>query len=205
MNQFKILILSVVLHLGALSVPGFAWNIPGHMLSGAIAYRILEAENPAVVSIVETVLEKHPVNRLRRIATDLRNRFPRASLSELRNIDPGQCANESYEAAIQIAYQSGKLRGTPNGQHRECREVAETTVPSYAATARRIADPFWCRPGDRYISGFLLLDHLCGESHVPARHGVAEVLRQITIDQTSSPKDLITSLADPLRAELPLG
>lgn len=58
--------------------------------------------------------------------------------------------------------------------------------------------------GDRYLSDFLLLDHLCGESHVPARHGVAEVLRQITIDQTS-PRDLITSLADPLRAELPLG
>ena len=59
--------------------------------------------------------------------------------------------------------------------------------------------------GDRYLSDFLLLDHLCGESHVPARPGVAEVLRQITIEQTSSPKDLITFLRVPFRAELPPG
>jgi hypothetical protein len=33
--------------------------------------------------------------------------------------------------------------------------------------------------GDRYLSGFLLLDHFCGEPHVRAGLGAAEVLRQM--------------------------
>ena len=37
-----------------------AWNIPTHMISGAIAYRILQAERPAAVSSVQQLLEKHP-------------------------------------------------------------------------------------------------------------------------------------------------
>jgi hypothetical protein len=76
--------------------------------------------------------------------------------------------------------------------------------PITASGGYRHADDLQLGYGDHYLSDFLLLDHLCGESHVPAGHGVAEILRQITIDQTS-PRDLITSLADPLRAELPPG
>jgi hypothetical protein len=37
-----------------------AWNIPGHMLSGAIAYQILQRENPATITVVRSVLEKNP-------------------------------------------------------------------------------------------------------------------------------------------------
>jgi hypothetical protein len=37
-----------------------AWNIPGHMLSGAIAYQILQRESPATIPAVRLVLEKHP-------------------------------------------------------------------------------------------------------------------------------------------------
>ena len=37
----------------------FAWNIPGHMLSGAIAYQILQRENPSTTT-VRSVLEKPP-------------------------------------------------------------------------------------------------------------------------------------------------
>jgi hypothetical protein len=46
----------------ALSVAAsaLAWNIPGHMLSGAIAYQILLQESPQTVEKVKTVLEKHP-------------------------------------------------------------------------------------------------------------------------------------------------
>ena len=36
-----------------------AWNIPGHMLSGAIAYQILQRENPSTIIIVRSVLEKN--------------------------------------------------------------------------------------------------------------------------------------------------
>ena len=35
-----------------------AWNIPGHMLSGAIAYQILQRENPTTVPIVRSILKK---------------------------------------------------------------------------------------------------------------------------------------------------
>src|ERR1051326_269055 len=38
----------------------FAWNIPGHMLSGAIAYQILQQESPATIPIVSSTLEKNP-------------------------------------------------------------------------------------------------------------------------------------------------
>ena len=37
-----------------------AWNIPGHMLSGAIAYQILQRENPSTITTVRSVLEKNP-------------------------------------------------------------------------------------------------------------------------------------------------
>ena len=38
----------------------WAWNIPGHMLSGAIAYQILQRENPSTITTVRSVLEKNP-------------------------------------------------------------------------------------------------------------------------------------------------
>lgn len=36
------------------------WNIPGHMLSGAMAYQILQRENPSTISTVRSTLEKNP-------------------------------------------------------------------------------------------------------------------------------------------------
>ena len=38
----------------------FGWNIPGHMLSGAIAYQILQRENPSTIPTVRSILEKNP-------------------------------------------------------------------------------------------------------------------------------------------------
>jgi S1/P1 Nuclease len=49
--------------IGALSAPAVsakAWNIPGHMLSAAIAYQVLQQENPPTIEKVKAVLEKHP-------------------------------------------------------------------------------------------------------------------------------------------------
>jgi hypothetical protein len=40
--------------------PASAWNIPGHMLSGAVAYQVLQQENPQIIDKVKAVLEKHP-------------------------------------------------------------------------------------------------------------------------------------------------
>jgi len=37
-----------------------AWNIPGHMLSAALAYQVLQQEHPQTIERVKAVLEKHP-------------------------------------------------------------------------------------------------------------------------------------------------
>ena len=50
----------VIVALLALVVSASAWNIPGHMLSGIIAYQILQQENPQTIDKVNAVLEKHP-------------------------------------------------------------------------------------------------------------------------------------------------
>jgi hypothetical protein len=50
----------VLLALAGLPLPALAWNIPGHMLSGAVAYQILQQENPPTIHKVKAVLEKHP-------------------------------------------------------------------------------------------------------------------------------------------------
>jgi hypothetical protein len=49
-----------ILVFSTLAVPARAWNIPGHMLSGAIAYQILSQENPKTIDRIKAVLEKHP-------------------------------------------------------------------------------------------------------------------------------------------------
>src|SRR5262245_12619404 len=50
-----------LLVLVALAVPpASAWNIPGHMLSGAIAYQVLQRESPRTIEKVKAALEKHP-------------------------------------------------------------------------------------------------------------------------------------------------
>jgi hypothetical protein len=38
----------------------FSWNIPGHMLSGAIAYQVLRQESPTTMPAIRLALEKNP-------------------------------------------------------------------------------------------------------------------------------------------------
>jgi hypothetical protein len=54
------LIASLVLLTLALPVSALAWNIPAHVLSGIIAYQVLNQENPRTIEKVKAVLEKHP-------------------------------------------------------------------------------------------------------------------------------------------------
>ena len=55
--SMKVLFLVTILYSAS---PAAAWNIPGHMLNGAIAYQILQRENPSTIPIVRSVLEKKP-------------------------------------------------------------------------------------------------------------------------------------------------
>ena len=46
--------------LAVLPLPALAWNIPGHMLSGVVAYQVLQQESPSIIEKAKAVLEKHP-------------------------------------------------------------------------------------------------------------------------------------------------
>jgi S1/P1 Nuclease len=50
----------VLLTLAVLPLSAAAWNIPGHMLSAAISYQVLNQENPQTIDKVKALLEKHP-------------------------------------------------------------------------------------------------------------------------------------------------
>jgi hypothetical protein len=51
----------VLLAIFTLLAPyALAWNIPTHMLSGAIAYQTLRSESPSTIADVKTTLESHP-------------------------------------------------------------------------------------------------------------------------------------------------
>ena len=60
MTKTRLIASLVLLTLVLLPLPASAWNIPGPMLSGAIAYQILQQENPQTSEKVKAVLEKHP-------------------------------------------------------------------------------------------------------------------------------------------------
>jgi hypothetical protein len=50
----------VLLTFAVLPLLASAWNIPGHMLSVAIANQVLQQESPPTIEKVNAVLEKHP-------------------------------------------------------------------------------------------------------------------------------------------------
>jgi S1/P1 nuclease len=83
----------------------------------------------------ELLTSSNNTRTLRNMAVDLRNRFPRNTLTGLAAMDPELWAKESFEIATKIAYQNCVFRGTPKGQRKECREVADAAVlpAGYAA------------------------------------------------------------------------
>jgi hypothetical protein len=60
MEQIRLLACLTAIAVSVLPRPASAWNIPGHMLSDAIAYQVLRQENPVTTEKVKAVLEKHP-------------------------------------------------------------------------------------------------------------------------------------------------
>jgi hypothetical protein len=60
MEQIRLLAFVVVITVIALPISASAWNIPGHMLSGAIPYQVLQQGNPQTIEKVTAALEKHP-------------------------------------------------------------------------------------------------------------------------------------------------
>ena len=60
MNHLRLAVAAILSAVAAVPLQVAAWNAPTHMVTGAIAYRILENESPRTVSVIKTLLEKHP-------------------------------------------------------------------------------------------------------------------------------------------------
>src|SRR5882757_9145963 len=60
MKQQYLLVMIAMIIVLLFASSASAWNSPTHMITGAIAYRILENGSPRTVSVVLTLLEKHP-------------------------------------------------------------------------------------------------------------------------------------------------
>jgi len=60
MKRLNAAVALVIASLVTFPFDGLAWNIPGHMLSGAIAYQILQQQTPGTIPIIRSVLEKNP-------------------------------------------------------------------------------------------------------------------------------------------------
>ena len=102
-----------------------------------------EAEIKSGIRVTRSTSSSN-LTRLRNEATALRNRqeFQRSRLTELANTDFESWAKESFEIAAKIAYLNGKLRGTPRGGNKDCRDVEAAPLPpvGYVVSASRIAD-----------------------------------------------------------------
>jgi hypothetical protein len=59
-GQLALVIILLALELFTVLNSAVAWNIPGHMLSGSIAYQILRTESLSTIAAVKAILEKHP-------------------------------------------------------------------------------------------------------------------------------------------------
>jgi hypothetical protein len=53
-------VLAIIASMMVLCFDAAAWNTPGHMLSGAIAYQIRRRETPTTIPGVRSLLEKNP-------------------------------------------------------------------------------------------------------------------------------------------------
>jgi len=58
--RFFACIFVVVSTIIVLSPNAFAWNIPTHMITGAIAQRLLEGTEPGKAAAIEVILKQHP-------------------------------------------------------------------------------------------------------------------------------------------------
>ena len=58
MSRLKVIVAFLtIIFLRALDT--LAWNIPGHVVNGAIAHQLLYRDSPATIPKVRAILEKH--------------------------------------------------------------------------------------------------------------------------------------------------
>jgi hypothetical protein len=109
----------VLLAVAVLPRPSSAWNIPGHMLSGIIAFQILQQENPQTIEKVKAVLEKHPS-------------YADQWQARLQDVP---VADHGLVLFMQAARWPDELRVTDRQQHRaQCQSTLDTPSVSFVYT-----------------------------------------------------------------------
>ena len=78
----------------------------------------------------DVITSSSNVPRLRNAATEMRNRpgFARSQLTELLETNADAWAKESFEIATKIAYQNGRLVGSPRDGNRNCTTATAAPV-----------------------------------------------------------------------------
>ena len=102
MRQIRLLACVAVVTVTVLPLPASAWNIPGHMFSGAIAYQVLQQENPPTIEKVKAVLERHL-------------RYANQWQSRLKDVS---AADHGLVLFMQVARWADDIRSNDKQQHR---------------------------------------------------------------------------------------
>jgi S1/P1 Nuclease len=64
MRYLRQIVLLLIVPFMAFPAPASAWNVHGHMLSGAIAFQVLEQQNPDTINKVKAILQNHPFHSI---------------------------------------------------------------------------------------------------------------------------------------------
>ena len=59
MNRLNAAVAFLVTVVITLPFDGFAWNISTHMITGAVAHRLLEGPEPGKAAAIEAILKQH--------------------------------------------------------------------------------------------------------------------------------------------------
>ena len=150
------------------SLDAFAWNIPGHMLSGAVAYQILQRENPATITAVRSVLAKNPWYETR--WKPQLEKLPESDRNEMLFMVAGRWADDIRtldKAQSRLPWHYVDFPFKPEGEPASIQVIQppqENILTAIALNERilRIASD----PGKRGIA-LTWLFHLIGDIHQP--------------------------------------
>jgi hypothetical protein len=145
-----------------------AWNIPGHMLSAAIAHQVLSQENPQAIDRIRKVLDKHPWYatqwQARRHDTSVADHALLLFMQAARWPDDVR-SRDSYHHRGQWHYVNWPFK--PDGQPKslQTREAEPVNILTAMAENERIVQND--RDSERAATALAWLFHLVGDVHLP--------------------------------------
>ena len=130
MNRLRLTVAAILSAVTAVPLQVAAWNAPTHIVTGSIAYRILETENQRTVSVLKTLLEKHPwyADRWR----DDVEKLPESQRGEMLFMLAARWADDIRTVTAPKAIQRG----------------ITSTFPSNRQASQKTSKPRWRRTGE---------------------------------------------------------